>query len=171
MSNSYRHHGLQPTRLLHPWDVPGKSRWVCCHCLLRVYSLASSKCLGWNFPEKCFKQRGYACHPCWLGFRYNAWSSSSHTRPQFSSGSVQSLSCVRLFATPWIATCQASLSITNSQSSLKLMSIELVMSSNHLILCHPLLLLPSIFLSIRVFSNESVLYIRWPKYLSIVLIL
>ena len=83
---------------------------------------------------------------------------------QFSS--VQSLSHVRLFATPWTAACQASLSITNSQSPPKLMSIELVMPSNHLILCPPLLLLPSIFPSIRVFSNESVLCIRWPKYWS-----
>ena len=66
--------------------------------------------------------------------------------------------------TPWTAAQQASLSITNSQSLLKFMSIELVMPSNHLILCHPLLLLPSIFPSIRVFSNESVLHIRWPKY-------
>ena len=74
-----------------------------------------------------------------------------------------SLSCVQLFATPWTAACQASLSITNSWSLLKLMSIELVMPSNHLILCHPLLLLPSIFPSNRVFSNESVLCIRWPK--------
>ena len=80
--------------------------------------------------------------------------------------SVQSLSCVWLFATPWTTACQVSLSITNSQSSLKLMSIELVMPSNHLILCHPLLLLPSIFPSIRVFSNESALCIRWPKYWS-----
>ena len=77
--------------------------------------------------------------------------------------SVQSLSCVQLFATPWTAACQASLSITNSWSLLILMSIELVMPSNHLILCHPLLLLPSIFPSNRVFSNESVLCIRWPK--------
>ena len=80
--------------------------------------------------------------------------------------SVQSLSCVRLFATPWTAACQAFLSITNSWSLLKLMSIESVMPSNHLILCHPLLLLPSIFPSIRVFSNESVLHIMWPKYWS-----
>ena len=77
--------------------------------------------------------------------------------------SVQLLTCVRLFATPWTAEHQASLSITNSGSLLKLMSIELVMSFNHLILCRPLLLLPSIFLSIIVFSNESVLLIRWPK--------
>ena len=76
---------------------------------------------------------------------------------------VQSLSHVQLFATPWTAARQASLSITNSQSLLKLMSIESVMPSNHLILCRPLLLPPSIFPSIRVFSNESVLRISWPK--------
>ena len=80
--------------------------------------------------------------------------------------SVQSLSHVWLFATPQAAACQASLSITNSQNLLNLMSIESVMPSNHLILCHPLLLLPSIFPSIRVFSNESVLRIRWPEYWS-----
>ena len=78
--------------------------------------------------------------------------------------SVQLLSCVQFSVTPWTATCQASLSITNSQSLLK--SIELVMPSNHLILCCPLLLLPSIFPSIRDFSNESFLHIRWPKYWS-----
>ena len=76
------------------------------------------------------------------------------------------LSHVRLFATPWIVACQASLSITNFQSKLKLMSIELVMPSNHLILCCTLLLLPSVFPSIQVFSNESVLHIRWPNYWS-----
>ena len=80
--------------------------------------------------------------------------------------SVQSLSHVQLFATPWTAAHQASLSITNSQSLFKLMSIEWVMPSNHLILCHPFLLTPSIFPSIRVFSNESLLCIRWPKYWS-----
>ena len=80
--------------------------------------------------------------------------------------SVQSLSRVQLFVTPWPAAPQASLSITNSQSSPKPMSIESVMPSNHLILCHPLLLTPSIFPRIRVFSNESVLCIRWPKYWS-----
>ena len=81
-----------------------------------------------------------------------------------SFSSVQSFSYVLLFVTPWTTACLPSLSITNSQSLLKLMPIELVMPSNHLILCHPLLLLPSIFPSIRVFSNESVLCIRWPKY-------
>ena len=83
-----------------------------------------------------------------------------------SFSSVQPLSHIWLFATLWTAACQASLSITNYWSLLKLMSIELVMPSNHLILCHPLLLLPSIFPSIRVFSHESVLHIRWPKYWS-----
>ena len=81
-----------------------------------------------------------------------------------SKVSVQLLNCVRLFVTPWTAAHQASLSITNSQSLLKLMPIESVMPSNHLILCLPLLLLPSVFPSIRVFSSESVFRIRWPKY-------
>ena len=80
------------------------------------------------------------------------------------SNSVQSLSRVHLFATSWTAARQASLSITNSRDLLKLMSIELVMPSNYLILCHPRLLPPSIFPNIRVFSNESALLIRWPKY-------
>ena len=83
---------------------------------------------------------------------------------EFSS--VQLLSRVRLFATPWIAARQASLSITNSWSSLKLTSIESVMPSSHLILCRPLLLLPPIPPSIRVFSNASMLRMRWPKYWS-----
>ena len=83
---------------------------------------------------------------------------------EFSS--VQSLSRIRLFAIPWIAARQASLSITNSQSSPKLMCIKSVMPSSHLILCHPLLLLPSVPPSIRVFSNESALHMRWPKYWS-----
>ena len=85
-----------------------------------------------------------------------------------SISSVQSLRCVWLFVTLWTAVHQASLSITNSWSLLKLISIELVMPSNHLILCHPLLLPPSIFSSIRVFSNESALHIRWPKYWSFI---
>ena len=86
--------------------------------------------------------------------------------PSNMFSSVQSLSRVRLFATPWIAARQASLSITISQSSLRLTSIEFVMPSSHLILCRPLLLLPPIPPSIRVFSNESTLHIRWPKYWS-----
>ena len=94
---------------------------------------------------------------------YNFFSSDDSSL-QFSS--AQSLSSVRLFATPWTAANQASLSITNSQSLLKLMSIKSVMPSSHLILCHPLLLLPSVPPSIRVFSNESTLHMWWPKYWS-----
>ena len=93
-------------------------------------------------------------------------TSSDKAGKRAVSVSVQSLSCVRLFVTPWTAAHQASLSITNSQSPPKPMSIESVMPSIHLILCPPLLLLPSIFPSIRVFSNESALSIRWPKYWS-----
>ena len=93
-----------------------------------------------------------------------AWKSPWTEEPQFSS--AQSLSRVRLFATPWTTACQVSLSITNSRSPPKPMSIELVMPSNRFILCRPLLLLPSIFPSIRVFPNESALHIRWPKYWS-----
>ena len=89
---------------------------------------------------------------------------SSYSWPLNSS--VQSLSCVQLFVTPWIAACQSSLSVTNFQSLLKLISIESVMSSNHLILCRSLLLPPSVFPNIRVFSSESILHIRWPKYWS-----
>ena len=92
---------------------------------------------------------------------YSILWSHIHVPKGTSVSSVQSLSHVQLFATPWTA---ARLSITNSRSLLKLTSIESVMSSNHLILCHPLLLPPSIFPSIRVFSNESALHIRWPKY-------
>ena len=87
-----------------------------------------------------------------------------HSSVQFSL--VQSLSPVQLFETSWTAAHQASLSLTNSRSLLKLMSIESVMPSNHLILCHPLLFVPSIFPSIRVFSSELILHIRWPKYWS-----
>ena len=82
---------------------------------------------------------------------------------KYSSVQIQSLSCVQLFAAPWNTACQASLSITNSQSLHKLMSTESAVPSNHLILCRPLLLPPSIFPNIRVFPNESVLHIRWPK--------
>ena len=93
-----------------------------------------------------------------------AESQTEHTNTLWVNQSVQSFSRVRLFATPWITARQASLSITNSQSSLRLTSIESVMPSSHLILCRPLLLLPRIPPSIRVFSNESTLRMRWPKY-------
>ena len=103
----------------------------------------------------------------WFAFASSNWRTSktglhSLTFMLVDFSSVQLLSCVWLFATPWTAACQASLSVTNSQSLLKLMSIRSVMTSNHLIFCRPLLL-PSIFPSIRVFSNESVLCTRWPN--------
>ena len=144
-----RPHGLQPTRLLCPWDSPGKNTGVGCHALL----------------QGIFQTQG--SNPCLLHLLH--WQEGSlplalprkpYTVVQFSS--VQLHSHVRLFATPWTTARQASLSITKSQSLPKLMSIESVMPSSHLILCHPLLLLPSIFPSIRVFLNESALHIRWP---------
>ena len=108
---------------------------------------------------------------CWaphveLTLSFASWSFSPHKAEAQTSSSVHSLSRVWLFATPWTVAHQASLYFTNSQRLLKLMSIESVMPSNHLILYHPLLFLLSIFPSIRVFSNESVLCIRWPKYWS-----
>ena len=108
----------------------------------------------------------------WINLRDSMLSKTSwilkriHIIVLFTINSVQLLSCIWLFVTPWTAAHQASLFITNSRSLLKLMSTESVMLSNHLILCHLLLLLPSIFPSIRVFSNESVLCIRWPNYWS-----
>ena len=128
-----------------------------------VYQGVNTWPLFWWVPSSLlpFQAKFYYslshCQPC--------SSESRHRLFQFSS--IQSLSRVWLFATPWIAARQASLSLTNSQSSLKLMSIESVMPSSHLILCRPLLLLPSIFPSIRVFSNESALHIRWPKSIGV----
>ena len=139
MSDSLQPHGLQPTRLLHPWDFPGKSTGV-----------GHLACTNNNIQK--IRTTNYA------HFQHIKIRTSVSLR--FSVSSVQSLSRVRLFATPWTAACQASLSIDNSWTLLKLMS------SSHLILCRPLLLLPSVFPSSRVFSNESVLPIRWPKYWS-----
>ena len=102
----------------------------------------------------------------WQVNKLKVWWGTGYWHLKVLPHSVQSLSRVRLFATPWIAARQASLSITNSRSSPRLMSIELVMPSSHLILCCPLLLLPPIPPSIRVFSNESALRMRWPKYWS-----
>ena len=110
-----------------------------------------------------------SCFNLWYTARARAHTHThthTHILISFPLNSVQSLSRVQLFKTPWTIACQASLSITNSQSPPKPMSIESMMPSNHLILCRPLLLLPSVFPSIRVFSNESALRIRWPKYWS-----
>ena len=114
---------------------------------------------GW----RCLHPSFLSLHICWCV--KSLFQGIKLFFPEYQR-SDQSLSRVRLFATPWIAACQASLSITNFWSSLRLTSIESVMPYSHLIFCHPLLLLPSIFPSVRVFSNESVLPIRWPKYWS-----
>ena len=111
-----------------------------------------------SLPGKSHGQRSLA------GCTVHGVKTESNTTVATQFNSVQSLSHVQHFATPWTAACQASSSITNSQSLAKLMSIESVMPSNHVILCRPLLLPPSIFPSIRVFSNESALRIKWPKY-------
>ena len=124
-------------------DSSGRNSGVGCHALL----------------QRIFPTQGWTQISCLAADSVTVW-------PNSSVSSVQLLSPVQLFATPWPAECQASLSITNSQKLLKLMFIESVTPSNHLILCHPLLLLPSILPSIRVFSNESVLHMRWPKYWS-----
>ena len=137
MSDSLQPSGLQPTRLLCHWDSPGKNTGVGGHALL------------------------HGIFQYWL---VGSLAPPGKPREAFQFSSVQSQTHIQLFATPWTAAHQASLSITSSLSLLTLMSIESVMASNHLILCHPLLLPPSIFPSIRIFSNESVLRIRWLKY-------
>ena len=137
-----------PTRLLCSWDFPGKNTGVSSHSLLQGI-----------FPAQ-------GSNPGLLHCRQILYHVSQQGRSLVKFSSIQSLSRVRLFATPWIAACQASLSITNSQSPPKPMSIESGMPSSHLILCHPLLVLPPISPSIRVFSNESTLHMRWPKYWS-----
>ena len=116
-----------------------------------------------SFSRGSYRTRDWTCVSC-IGQRILYHWATSESWWRFSS--VQSLIRVRLFVTPWIAARQASLSITNSRSLLKLMSMESVMPSSHLIFCHPLLLLSPIPPSIRVFSNESTLCMRWPKYWS-----
>ena len=130
------------------WDFPGKNTGVGCHALLQgIFSTQGSN-------QHLLHYRKILYH----------WATGEALYWLFSS--VQLLSHVWLFATPWTTARQASLSITNSWSLPKLVSIESVMPFNHLILCRPLLLLPSIFPNIRVFSNESALHIRWTKYWS-----
>ena len=127
-------------------------------------SMSSSHCCFLT----CIQISQKACQMVWYSHLFKNFPQFFviHTVKGFHFSSVHSLSHVWLFAISWMAAQQTSLSITNSQSLPKLMSIESVMPSNHLILCHPHLLLPSIFPSIRVFSNESALRIRWPKYWS-----
>ena len=131
---------------------PHLSRVVSCLCLWRIQSLKGTK-----WVQNPFQKPIYYKQELTQGL-------------QLCVSQVQSLSRVRLFVTPWTAARQASLSITNSWSLLKLMSIESVMASIRLILCRPLLLLPSVFPSIRIFSNESVLRIMWPNYWSFCII-
>ena len=140
VSRSVMFDSLWPHGLYSPWNSPGQNTGVSCLFL----------------PKGIFPTQGLNA-----GLRHCRWI-LYQLKHQFSS--VQSLSRVQLSATPWIRAHQASLSITNSQSPPKPMSIESGMPSNHLILCRPLLLLPSIFPSIGVFSNESALPFRWPKY-------
>ena len=132
-------------------------------CIIR-HSTSSSSSWSFNYISGSFLTIGLAIdgfHHDYSVIAMTCCLARARTLLQFSS--IQSLSHVWLFTTPWIAACQASLFITNSWSPPKPMFIELVMPSNHLILCHPLLLLPSIFPNIGVFSNESALRIRWPK--------
>ena len=135
---------------------------------LSVHGIFQARILEWvaiSFSKRFSQPRDWTQVSHIVGRRFTIWA-TSEVLPCLQLSSVQSLSHVQLFVTPWIAACQASLSITNSWSLLKLMSIESVMPFSHLILCRPLLLLPPIPPSIRVFSNESTLCIRWPKYWS-----
>ena len=143
MFDSLQPHGLLPTRL-------------------HIQENFQARILEWvaiSFSRASSQPRNQTCLSCICRWIFYYWATKDAL-------SVQSLSHVRLFVTLWTTARQASLSFTNSQSLLKLMPIESVMPSNHLILCHPLLLPPSIFPSIRVFSSEPVLHIRWPNYWS-----
>ena len=189
MSNSLRPYGLQHTRLPCPSPTPRACSNLCpssqwCHPTISPFVIPFSCCLQ-SFPASGSFPRSQFFTSDGQNIRVSASASVFPVNMQdwfplgltglislqskglsrvFSNSSVQWLSRVQLFATPWTAAHQAFLSITNSRSLPKLMSIESVMPSNHLILC-PLLLLPSIFPSIRVLSNESTLRIRWPKLL------
>ena len=175
---------LWPHRLYSPWNSPGQDTGVgslsllqgifptqgsnlgLMHCRQILYQLNNKgrpRMLEWvayPFSRGSFWPRNWTGVSSIAGGFFTNWA----MREVGGFSSVQSLSRVRLFVTLWIAACQASLSITNSRSLLKLTSIESVMPSSHLILCRPLLLLPPIPPSIRIFSNESVLGMRWPKY-------
>ena len=150
MSDSVRPHRRQPIRLLCPWDSPGKNTGVGCHVLLQCIKVKSERdvtqsCPTLSDPMDC-SLPGSSTRGIFQA-RVLEWGAIAFP--------IQSFSCVQLFVTPWTAARQTSLSFTISQGLPKLMSIESVMPFNHLTLCCPLLLLPSIFSSIRVFSNES----------------
>ena len=160
MSEFLQLHGLQPARLLCSWDSPGKNTRVGCHVLLQGIFLTQ----GWNLGLLHCWPTLHSEPPVSKLIGYiivQGREATLHHNYQFCSVAQLCPSLRDPMARP------ASLFITNSQSLLKLMSIDSVMPSNHLILCHPLLLLLSILPSIRVFSNESVLRIRWPKYWSL----
>ena len=143
-------------------SIPCAFKYLPCTCF-RGWILPGGwqrrRATSWECPLSSLLLGVFSCGP-----KLVYYSSNKILAPLFSS--VQSLSHVWVFTTPWTVACQASLYITNSQSLPKLTCIESVMPSNHLILCHPLLLLPSVFPDIRIFSNESTLHIRWPKYWS-----
>ena len=157
ISADLRVHVSQPllSWRLHSWVPVESLSWRC-------FSLSGCRPLRVFMPSPFSAVGGFEDSHTWVKCSFIL--NSKALKRQFSS--VQLLSRVRLFVTPWTAACQASLSIANSQSLLKFMFIESGVPSNHLIPCYPLLLLPSIFPSIRVFSNESFLRIRWPKYWS-----
>ena len=180
---------LQPYQLYSPWNSPGQNSGVDSlsllqriqtqgsnpglpHCRQILYQLrykGSPRILEWiacPFSSRSSWPRKQTGVSCIAGKVFTNWAIREALQGSLWFSSVQLLSHVWLFATPWTVERQASLSITNSLSLLKLMSIASAMPCNHLILCHPLLLPPSIFPRIRVFSNESVLHIRWPKYWS-----
>ena len=162
-----RPHRWQPTRFPRPWDSPGKNTGVGCHFLLQCTKVKSESEVAQSCPNCTTPWTAAYQAPLSMGFsRQEYWSGLPLLSLASNFRSDQSFSRVRLFATPWITARQTSLSITNSQSSPRLTSIESAMPSSHLILCRPLLFLPPIPSSIRLFSNESTLHMRWPKYWS-----
>ena len=161
LSNTLWPHGLQHARLPCPSPTP-RAYSNSCPLSWRCHPTISSSVIPFCSFLQSFPTSG--SFPLSQFFASGGQSIGVSASASVQLSSVQSLSCVWLFVTPWTAAHQASLSITNSWSLLKLMSIELVMPSNHLIICCPPCLLPSIFPSIRVFSNESALRIRGPKY-------
>jgi len=149
-------HSIGSQRVEHNW------RDLALHACCKVESWSNLSEISGTKPLEYVQPYHYFANKGLYSQSYGFFISHVWMWAQFSS--FQSLSCVQLFVTSWTAACQASLSINNSWNPPKLMSIELMMPSNHLILCCPLLLLPSIFPSIRVFSNELALHIRWLKY-------